>query len=30
MIGLPHILLTEQGKPDRAIIEALARRQIAA
>lgn len=30
MIGLSHIPLTEQGKPDRAAIEALARRQIAA
>lgn len=30
MIGVPHVPLTEQGKPDRATIEALARRQIAA
>lgn len=30
MIGVSHIPLTEQGKPDRAAIEALARRQIAA
>jgi len=30
MIGVSHIPMTEQGKPDRAAIEALARRQIAA